>query len=108
MIILKIICPDCEDGVVKCENCEGSGECKCSKCDAEHECGWCLGRGHYDCENCEGSGMVVWDGQGAGAGPEPDLEEAVCSCGRPAQAIVGKEELCPLCEAKWALGKVGA
>lgn len=104
MRIMKTVCPDCDGGTLECENCEGSGDCGCSKCDASHECGLCEGNGEYDCEKCKGSGMVIWTGQGQ-EGLE-FAEEAVCSCGRPAQAIIKEEELCPLCEAGWVLERV--
>ena len=106
MSILTQDCPECDgEGRIECENCEGSGDCYCSKCEAEHECGWCDGVGTYKCENCKGSGIVEWDGKGE---PPPDLTEAICSCGRPAQAIVNKEEVCSLCEAERVLRRVGA
>lgn len=98
MTILKVTCMDCDgDGVVECATCEGSGNCICRSCDAEHECGHCEGRGYYDCEQCKGKGLVIYTGQ-----PLPGYtvsEEAVCECGRPAVAIIGKDEVCALCEA---------
>lgn len=100
-MILKSVCSDClGEGNVECENCEGTGDCYCSRCDKDHECGWCEGEGQSTCETCKGEGTVEWSGQGQ---PPPDLEEAVCDCGRPAQAVIGKEEVCPICEATWVL-----
>jgi len=102
MTLFKVPCADCGGaGVIECECCQGSGECICSKCEAEHECGWCEGEGEYECKTCKGSGMVIW--QGEPLQPHVMPEEATCSCGRPAVCLVGKDELCALCEAKLVL-----
>lgn len=104
--LLKMLCPDCcGEGVIECENCEGAGNCYCSKCEVEHDCGCCDGIGNYNCETCKGSGSILWTGKEKI--PEQELaEDAVCSCGRIAEAIVGKEGKCSLCEAEWVYEKI--
>lgn len=42
----------CDDGTIKCEECDGDGET---------ECGDCYGRGERECYSCEGCGNVNCD-----------------------------------------------
>ena len=101
--MFKMECSDCYgEGLIECGNCGGDGEHYCWECGTDHECGWCSGEGEYPCETCKGKGSVPL----AGLGEPPDLTEVICSCGRPAQAIVRKREVCPLCEAEMVLRRM--
>jgi len=66
-------CPDCDDGYVDCDECNGDGyvEVELTRPDGstsdmteEVTCDDCYGDGHHDCSNCEGSGEVYVEGNG--------------------------------------------
>jgi hypothetical protein len=58
-------CPNCDNGVVNCDMCDGTGEEDCDYCDGtgEEDCDYCDGSGVYEdgeeCDMCEGSGRMT-------------------------------------------------
>lgn len=75
----KIVCPNCDEGYVECNECDGfgvdedgegcylcdaTGEMGCDVCDGNGkiECPDCGGEGEVCCGNCNGSGEGMYDG----------------------------------------------
>ena len=64
----KVVCPVC-DGELECVACNGTGRYTCRNCDWDGECpdcddGWvtcddCDGDGKYDCPDCDGIGNYI-------------------------------------------------
>jgi hypothetical protein len=58
----ELDCPECNDGHVNCDNCDGTGEIECDRCDntGQVDCSSCGGDGVDDegeeCSECEGMG----------------------------------------------------
>ena len=53
-------CPECDNGSVECQNCNGAGSWDCGECDGRGyvPCGECGGDNQIDCDGCEGEGRV--------------------------------------------------
>ena len=53
-------CPECDEGSVECQNCNGAGSWDCGECDGRGyvPCGECGGDNQIDCAECEGEGEV--------------------------------------------------
>lgn len=71
-------CPECDNGWIECDDCDGSGEVDCWDCDGtgtyydnrhpngvtcrsckgsgKHRCSNCYGKGGWSCGECDGSG----------------------------------------------------
>ena len=66
-------CPNCSEGNIECEECDGSGTVKCENCDNEKfiSCPECSGEGIFECKTCRGGGKSdvvcsTCDGTGEG------------------------------------------
>jgi hypothetical protein len=59
----EVDCPECHNGHIPCDNCDGTGEVECGVCDGagEEDCRFCGGSGMdedagEECDMCEGDG----------------------------------------------------
>lgn len=90
-------CPECRDGYIPCDNCDGRGDEECRRCDntGEEDCEYCDGSGvdeeGEECDSCEASGRMTC-GRCYGSG-----EESCNYCGGSG------EDGCRFCEGE---GKV--
>lgn len=79
-------CPDCDNGYVDCDECNGDGyveveltrpDGSTSEMTEEVTCDDCYGDGHHDCSNCEGSGEVYVEYEGGDFGSVEYCEDFI-------------------------------